>query len=604
MKLLSLNTLGITLVAIGFLVSLGRVLTVSGGAGGGSGDVMQLAHWQLEPGYREAMDDVMGTYNQLPHVKAAGIRITQAAITEKFYAQWLNTHLVAGTAPDINERGMAALTTGVYTAKYFEPIGNYVVQPNPYNAPQYLPENISPELAEFLTNQPWRETFLDGMRGGFDDSLQDYYAVPTSFWGSVKMYINRQMMAATKVVAIEALQQDPQPDWLSQVFDGGYAVRGPELEAWLSSDEAPQTFGQLVLLSEALNEYARQIGDDKLVPIAGSSYSHWMFSGQYNTPVTTKVGPEVDRNGDGSITQFELAESLEKGVWSIRDPRFVAYLEMCRKLCEYFPPGFLALERDQANNRFVLGRAMIIASGAWDANSLFVGSQSHDDPADRFDVLISPFPLPDPEEKWGEYIVGRASEATANGGAPYQVYQRSEHKPWAIDFLQYLTSFEVNERFNKRANWLPVIVGAEPSEQMKPFSVNPIGISGAMRVDLASIGFTLASRYRGMFPQFLTRDITHEFLADQMDAAIDRPYVGIDEVWSKSHTAARDGNRNLERTIAGQDVRKLLLNADDANDKRVSLVTTSVRQNNAQAPVAAWHRVHKDDEDAVPPFTD
>lgn len=31
-------------------------------------------------------------------------------------------------------------------------------QPNPYNAPEYLPEDLDPELACFLTNAPWNET--------------------------------------------------------------------------------------------------------------------------------------------------------------------------------------------------------------------------------------------------------------------------------------------------------------------------------------------------------------------------------------------------------------------------------------------------------------
>ncbi|MEO0588538.1 MAG: hypothetical protein AAF078_12970, partial [Planctomycetota bacterium] len=320
MKLLSLNTLGMFLVALGFVVSLGRVFVVSNQAGEGfasdGATIVRIAHWQLEPGYREAMDDVMGTYNALPHIAARKIRVEQAPITEKFYAQWLNTNLVAGTAPDINERGMSSMTSGTFVAKFFEPLGAFVNQPNPYNAPEYMPEGIDPALAEFLATAPWRETFLDGMEGGYDTALQDFFAVPTSFWGSPKLYINVQMMRKVKDVAIEALASDPLPPRLQAAFDEGFAVRGPELDAWLASDDAPQSFGQLVLLCEAVYLYGEQIDEPKLVPIAGSSYSLWMISSLYQVPFTASLGPVVDVNGDGTISRVETGAAYASGVWS------------------------------------------------------------------------------------------------------------------------------------------------------------------------------------------------------------------------------------------------------------------------------------------------
>jgi raffinose/stachyose/melibiose transport system substrate-binding protein len=594
MKLFSLNTIGVSLVVIGFLISLGRVMAVSGVIDPSDKHIIRVAHWQLEPGYREAMDAVMESYNNLPHIQAKNIQVQQAPITEKFYAQWLNTHLVAGTAPDINERGMAALTRGTNAAKYFEPLGAYVVQPNPYNARAYLPEEIEPELAEFLETAPWRETFLDGMEGGYDDDLQDYYAVPTSFWGSVKMYINVEMMREVKDVAIDALGRDPLPEGLAALFEQGYARRDADLEAWLSGDQAPQTLGQLFVLCEATYLYGQQTGQTKLVPIAGSSYSEWMFAGVYALPFTSHLAPAVDRNGDGSLTRVELAEGLLNDQWSFENEALEAFHACIRKVCTYFPPGFLALERDQANNRFVLSRALMIASGAWDANSLIEGAQAHDDPEDRFSIVIANFPLPGPGEKWGDIVSERASEASSNAGAPYQVYQRSEYKQEAIDFIQYLTSMPVNERFNKIANWLPVTIGAAPAEQMLPFAVSPDGIFPNMRISPQDMQGTIATRYRGMMSQFLAGDVTYRQLVDAVQDTLNRPVVGLDELFWKSYETERDGIRNLERSIAGQDIRGLLLDADDASEQRQSLVSISVRRLNATEVRQAWQRVNPD----------
>ncbi|MEM6333792.1 MAG: hypothetical protein AAF823_10690 [Planctomycetota bacterium] len=598
MKLFSLNTLGLFLVALGFVVSLGRVIVVSNQAGEGFGGdgatIIRVAHWQLEPGYREAMDDVMATYNALPHVAARNIRVEQSPITEKFYAQWLNTHLVAGTAPDINERGMSRMTSGTFVAKFFEPLGAFVNQPNPYNAAEYLPEDIDPTLAQFLATAPWRETFLDGMEGGYDAALQDYFAVPTSFWGSAKLYINVQMMRRVKDVAIEALQQDPLPQQLQAAIDEGFVVRGPELDAWLAGDDGPQTFGQLVLLCESVYLYGEKIGEPKLVPIAGSSYSLWMVASQYEVPFSAPLGPILDVNGDGSITRTEIGTAYVSGAWSFDDERVRAMHELMHKVCRYYPMGFIALERDQANNRFVLNRAMMISSGAWDANSLFEGARQHDDPEDRFDVMITPFPLPAPGEKWGHLIAGRMSEASSNAGAPYQVYQRSAHKDDAIDFLRYLTSLEVNQRFNRIANWLPVAIGAEPSAKMLPFAVSPEGIHPNMRIRPRDLKGAIAVRYSGMISQYLSGDISYETMAREVQAAVDRPVTGIDELYWRSYLETRDGHRNAERSIAGQDIRALLLNAENADENRVLLVASSARQLNATESPKAWARVFPD----------
>ncbi|MEO0587707.1 MAG: hypothetical protein AAF078_08720, partial [Planctomycetota bacterium] len=268
--------------------------------------------------------------------------------------------------------------------------------------------------------------------------------------------------------------------------------------------------------------------------------------------------------------------------------------ELIHKICRYYPKGFVALERDQANNRFVLSRAMMISSGAWDANSLFEGAQQHDDPEDRFDVMIAKFPLPGPGEKWGDLIAGEMSEASATAGAPYQVYQRSANKDEAIDFLQYLTSMEVNERFNRIANWLPVAIGAEPSEKMLPFAVSPEGIHPNMRVTPQGLQGAIAARYSGMMSQYLSGDVSYDTLVREVKLAIDRPVIGIDDLFWRSYLEARDGHRNVERSIAGQDIRGLLLNAADADENRALLVASSARQLNATESPEAWARVFPD----------
>ena len=72
-----------------FIVSAVRFYSVSRSLDGGSEEnsskVIRVTHWQLEPGFREALQWAIDEYNQLPEVKAAGITVMQTPIAERVY---------------------------------------------------------------------------------------------------------------------------------------------------------------------------------------------------------------------------------------------------------------------------------------------------------------------------------------------------------------------------------------------------------------------------------------------------------------------------------------------------------------------------------------
>src|SRR5690242_821021 len=83
-------------LALTFVLCAARVLFLQHQTSAPNGEVIRIAHWQLEAGYRGSMDQAIKRYEALN----PGVKILQLAITEKVYGQWLNTHLLAGTAPD------------------------------------------------------------------------------------------------------------------------------------------------------------------------------------------------------------------------------------------------------------------------------------------------------------------------------------------------------------------------------------------------------------------------------------------------------------------------------------------------------------------------
>jgi len=632
MKLWNPNVIGLALVVGAFAVSLYVVLDKSFSRGsasddGGGGRVV-LMHWQLEPGYREAMQWVMDEYNALPHVQAAGITVEQLPVTERIYAQVLNVNLLSGTGADISERGMSALISNQdYAAEFFEPLGTYAEEPNPYNQGGYLPPGLHPKLQEELQDGPWRDTFVDGMRGGWLDSLQDFYAVPTSFWGGLRVYYNEQMLDEGKRLLREKIAAEPQPQWVRQFWltegeDGepsGYLRNNEALHAWLGSAEPPQTLGQFLMYCEAIKALARQRGDDKLVPLAGSSYSYRQFLNAYIGPFTRDIAYELDIDRNLSVNPMETWAGFADGVWSFESPNVRSAYQIVRRICTYFPPGFIGLDREQARRRFVSEQAAMISTGAWDANGIFqtvegeVLAPGESAPPGRevttidglryvdhrFGVTVAPFPLPGPGERWHEQIGGRSSEAGRNAGAPFNVYQHSPNKKWAVDFLQYLTSYRINQSFNRRAGWMPCVVGTSAAPKMQPFAPIVAGTHPAMSLSMGHGGAAIDTVYSGQIKNFLSGDITYDWLAGQIRSAVEEPRTGVRRLWFTEYRDIRENNIGLERHILVQATRHMVMDDAEAPDRIKRIVQRSVSTLDGAPLIHAWQRQHPDE-----PFPD
>jgi raffinose/stachyose/melibiose transport system substrate-binding protein len=620
-SLLSLNTVGLLLLLGGFVVSLGMVLQRSYEAGGlgneeGGKRIVKIMHWQLEPGYREAMQDAIDQYNQLPHVREANVEVRQLDVTERVYAQVLNVHMISGTAPDLCEQGMTAAVRNAGAAQYFESLGEAVAVPNPYNADRFLPDQIDPALRESLQTLPWRETLMDGMQGGWNSELQDYYSVPTSFFGSQKIYYNEELFGRARQLLRQAAEADPTPPWFENLFlrevDGqvsGYVTDTPALRHWLVSDREPDTLGRTLMVCEAIWEIGRQTNDDQLVPIAGSSYSDQMFAGRYRVPFLAHYVPPLNDDHSVGLDGVETWRGWLAGDWSFEDPAVIAYFECIRTICEQFPAGFLGLDREQARRRFVNAQAGMIATGSWDAKSIFDATEGEvvgDDyqPREgerittidginylnhRFPVSIMDFPLPGPGERWSEYVGPPASEAQSNGGAAYMVYQRSPNKEHALDFLRFLTSYSVNQEFNRTANWLPIVIGSSPHKNLMPFAPAGEGFSGqdqlAFNDEWAG---NLATRFTGQLKNYLSGAINYQTFKQTINDAAADSRSGADRVLFDKWQRTRDQVRNTEKLIMVQTAADVLLDDPSAAVKQRAALRQSVLLHNATVPRRDW----------------
>lgn len=529
--------------------------------------IVRVTHWQLEPGFREAMDWAIDQYNQLPHVKAANVEVRQLPITERVYNQFMNVHLISGTAPDIAARGVTRLTRGTGTARFYTPLGGYVNDPNPYNAREFLPKHLSPETEKILTEGAWSDTFLDGMEGGFVTDLQDYFAVPVAIWGGLRIFYNLDLLARVKAFAAAAVESSEQPNWVRQAWlrkeDGktfGFLPDSAAFRQWLASDQPPETLGQLLFYCTAVQAFAQAEGLSNLVPISGSNYGAGDLPALYFAPWANYRRTELDWDNDHQVSDIETFAGWQKGKWSFADEPLRQYFEFAKIVTGFFPRGYLGLDREQAQRRFVSGKAAMISSGAWDAGAIFNSVRTRRDGG--FPIGITPPPYPAPGERWFEFIPLAPSEANFTSGVPLAINRASPNFDWALDFLRFISSMPVNQELNRRAGWLPAIAGAEPNPEMKPFMPKLTGIDRRGAPDFGS--GLVRTVFSGQSKILLSGDISYQEFMSRMDAALNNPRHGAEAYWRLVLQRAQDRTLSDEATLSAVRVRQKFLHHPQA----------------------------------------
>lgn len=558
-----------------------------------------ITHWQLEPGFREAMDWAIDEYNALAHVKEANVKVRQLAITERVYNQFMNVHLISGTAPDMAEKGKTRLIQGNSIAKFYAPLTAYVNDPNPYNADEYLPGGIDPALKSELQDLPWSETFIDGMRGGYDEAMQDYYAIPISVWGGIRLFYNMKLVREAKVIILENIDNSPQPEWISTCWlrgEGvdarGYLTDSPRLREWLKSDEIPQTLGQLLLLCNAAKPLGEKMEMEHLVAISGSNYGPSNLADSYQRLFFDFNGEVNDSDYDQSVSATEVFAGYEKGNWTWQDEQIREFFQLSKEVALHFPKGFQGLDREQAQRRFVLGNSMMISSGGWDAGGIFSGVDGLRE-ENQFEIRVGSAPVAGEGERWHKYISYAKSEASAGTGAPFAVNKASKHFDHALDFLKFITSYRINEEFNRRAAWLPAIVGAKPNERIAPFM--PI-IAGADTRNALNFGTggLIRTTFTGQGKLVTSGELSYEEFATKMEEAFANKRHGIAAKWKDDHRRARERSRAIDSTLTVMRLKKRRHGEGRTAIIYQRLLQDSINQDEGVSIETLWNAVHPD----------
>lgn len=414
---------GLVLFATLFALAAWRVVTRNGRVAQTNVTTLRLAHYYLEPGLREAFAAAAADYSRLN----PAVRVEQIAVPERVFRSWINTQLVGGTAPDL-----VLLDGGIFGmdhfARYFLPLNRVVEKPNPYN-------RESP-----LAPLPWRETFTDGLAGNYNSRLLSYYGVPNSLF-TIRLAYNRTL-------------------W-REIF---------------GDTPVPADYDTFIAACRRVQDYAAQSATP-IIPVAGSKFNAPLLLDFLFATQTQRLQQELAELAELRGTMAPALRFVQ-GQWNLSTPAVRDGLHLVREVARFMPRGFSQLNRDDANFLFIQGRALMIATGAYEAGSLRAQA--------RFEVGFFPLPAPSRNHpRFGPNLLGPATEANVSPAASFGIVLQSRHQELALDFLHYLTSPQANRTFAQRSGWLPAIVGVEPPAAMAAF---------APRLDGYPNGFDLSIR--------------------------------------------------------------------------------------------------------------
>ncbi len=455
---------------------------------------LRICHWQLEAGFREALQLLIDDYEKAVAARTGEkVKVLQVPISERAYSQYVNTGLIGDMAPDIIEKGKAETAEDPsYVARFFLPLGEHVTKPNPYN--EGTP----------LQGLPWKETFFDGMQGAYDEQLLDYYYIPFSMF-TIRIYYNKDLYREI-----------------------------------LKRDEPPASYADFMEVCSRIKAHAGRTGQP-LVPLASSKAQGDYFTWKYQVPFWRELASRCDMDFDGHATSFETYFGMRRGLWSFKSPALLATAACLMEIASNFSDGWLAAQRDDALFMFAQRRAVMMASGSWDAQSII------DQTRESFELGVFGFPMPTDHPEFGKYVKGPASEAGSRGGIPWTINKKTPRPDLCIDFLQYCTTARGNERFNRRITWLPVVRGVRiVDEKLKAFKPILHGYTGHFDYNISTAVSLLDQGNRWtIYAGQMTADEHAEQLQEMYDRTAESGYL-------KKLDQLRRTNRNMERVVAAK----------------------------------------------------
>ena len=289
---------GLILLFVSYGVSLVHVIKIRRDMGDSGVDhrtVIRLAHFLSEENVQNAFTKLAKDYEAIH----PDTRIVVQSVPQRAYQQWLNTQQIGGTTPDLFQ--LPARGDWTMASKFQEVLTSRVGEANPYNA------------GTELEGVPWRDTYTDGMEGGYFFSLLEFYGIPMTI-ESTRIFYNKDLFRQAA-----------------------------------GSDRPPENFGEWMDICAAIRAYGEGRAE-KIFPIAATRDYALLsgFNGFYVTAFTGGLAIPYDVNAGGGPTTQGTLWGFQTGTLDFNQERVRAAYDIQLDLAENYQPGFMSDTADQA----------------------------------------------------------------------------------------------------------------------------------------------------------------------------------------------------------------------------------------------------------------
>ena len=376
-----------------------------------------FAHWNLEDGFREGFDEAIKRFEELKAAEGVKVKVIQTTVPYRGYKQWFLTQLISGDPADILKyTGSSNLRN-----MYFVPLSEYIAKPNPFN------KNTP------LADMPWKDTFIDGMNGALDSVYSEHFGVGTYFH-TYRVFVNLDLLK--KATGSEEL-----PSNLSQ---------------WMEACKKIRKYGEkkkIPIIPIGVRGFDKSTIDQLFL------YYMSQMCARLNDSCSVFCTPTASRT---EILRAALNDDKVR-------KRILSTVEIMREIGNNFGEGFTAIDLEQTKFLFFSGKVGFFPEGTWNAYSMVKNSP--------FKVGIMELPVIGKGHRFSKYFSGKLSEQGANVGGAFGISKASKNFPLALEFLQFITSYEINQLIMNRCKWPPAVKMADYQGLMKKFQPSLEGAS-------------------------------------------------------------------------------------------------------------------------------
>ena len=406
---------GLILALAFYIISIIMVLRIQTG-----GDIMDknvktitFAHWQLEDGFRNGFDEAIKLFEEYKAKQGQKVKVIQLTVPIQGYGQWFMTQLVGGDPADLIE----LLGTSDIRNQYFTPLSQYIGSPNPFNKGTPL-EGI-----------PWKDTYVDDMRGGLDPIYAEYYGIGV-FIHTCRMYVNMDM-----------------------------------LQKATGSRKLPQTLTEWLNICEKMRAYGKKIGKP-IIPIGVRGFDRGTLSqllGYYQSQLNSDLNDSLPEFCS-DVASVDILDGLRQG--KLSKEKQLAAINILTEIGNYFCDGFPSTDLEQTKFLFFAGNVGFFPEGTWNAFSMINNSP--------FEVEIIDVPVIGPDHKYSKFFAGRPSEQGVGVGGLFGIPKATKNFNLAFEFLQFITSWKINQMtMVEHSKWLASVKKVDYTGIMKKMQPLP-----------------------------------------------------------------------------------------------------------------------------------